>query len=60
MNTEYAPGANITIELLIKEDYRFSMTRRILTIESEFFVQKFVVDLLIPDKAINLVSAVEK
>lgn len=60
MSKSYDVGANVTIEILIKENYKFSMTRRVLTIESDLFTQKFVIDLLIPDKAITLVNAVEQ
>ena len=37
LSKTYEVGGNVTIEILIKENYKFSMTRRVLTIESDLF-----------------------
>lgn len=47
-NTIYDPRENVTIELVLTEDYKYSKSRKILSIETKSFTQKFLVDFMIP------------
>lgn len=60
INKTYGPSTNITIELTINEEYQVPKKRKALVLETEFFSQAFNIDILIPEKAINLVQDYEQ
>jgi len=55
----YMPGDNVTIELVYTEDYKYSKSRKTLTIETEQFSQKFLIDFIVPQRAQILVQKAE-
>ena len=53
------PRENITLNIVYKEKFSQPRSRRTLTVETEYFTQKYLIDFVIPKSSIALVKRAE-
>lgn len=53
------PRENITLNIIYKEKFSQPRSRRTLTVETEYFTQKYLIDFVIPKSSIALVKRAE-
>lgn len=59
LNWIIKPREKIAIELVYTEDYKYSKFRKTLTVETDQFSQKFLIDFIVPQRAQILVQKAE-